>query len=242
MIYLRSTIFVIYMILMTTAISLVFFIPSFFLKREQVFNLVCKNWAILSVKALKFICNVEIDIRGIKNLPKNSNFIIASKHQSTLETMLFNILIKNNTYILKKELLYIPLFGYFLYKSGMIVIDRSKGGISIKKINEKAKIAIDNNQNLVIFPQGTRTKIGEEKKYKAGIYSLYQENIAPIIPVALNTGLIWPKGSFLKHPKICILEFLKPIEKGLSKEIFMQKLEQIIEDKTQELVKEAKLS
>lgn len=148
--------------------------------------------------------------------------LFASKHQSMFETIYYNHLFYNPSYILKKELLSIPLFGTYLKKLGMIAIDRTQGIQSLRFVNEKTAEYI-NDRPVVIFPEGTRTSYREEPELKPGIYSMYKSLNKPVIPIALNSGYCWPRDNKIKNGMITI-EFREPILPGLSKQDFLKKL------------------
>lgn len=184
---------------------------------------------------LYVICGLKIEVRGKENIHK-SGAIYACKHESAVETYFLTSIIKGNaTYIFKKELTYIPFFGWAVAAYGSIPVDRSGGSSAMKKMLEISKAFIEKGRSIIIFPEGTRAKIGETKEYKPGIAFIYQNINAPVIPVALNTGIFWKKNSFLRYPGKIIIEFMKPIEKKLDKRDFMDTLKNTIEVKCSEL-------
>jgi 1-acyl-sn-glycerol-3-phosphate acyltransferase len=138
------------------------------------------------------------------------------------ETIYFNQLFYNPAYILKKELLSIPLFGTYLKKLGMIAIDRSQGIQSLRYVNEQTTEYVE-YRPVIIFPEGTRTTYGEEPDLKPGIFSMYKSLNKPVVPIALNTGLYWPKNNKIKSGEI-LIEFKEPIQPGLSKQEFLDQL------------------
>lgn len=188
------------------------------------------------------ILGLDFEIRGIENLPKQGPYLIASKHQSAYETLKLHILFGNPAIILKKELLSIPLWGPIAKKIGSIAIDRSSGEKAMQSIIDGVLDMKEQQRPVVIFPQGTRVALGtpiEKKPYKPGIYKMYAASDLPIIPLAINCGLFWPKKGFLKKPGIATFEFLPPIEPGLSKEDVMNKLSHDIEKHSDQLLQEA---
>jgi 1-acyl-sn-glycerol-3-phosphate acyltransferase len=192
----------------------------------------------ISAWFLKMICGLEIEVRGAENLPE-SGAIFASKHQSAMETYFLVSHIKNSNYILKKELTYIPIFGWAVKAYGCVAIDRSKGIKSMKQMLNGAKKSMESGRNFIIFPEGTRTKPGMKTNYKPGIAFLYQNLNAPVIPVAINTGMFWKKRSFLRHKGKVVFEFLEPMEPNMDKKEFIKELQKRIEDKCAELNQEA---
>jgi 1-acyl-sn-glycerol-3-phosphate acyltransferase len=195
-----------------------------------------KAWALVIEYALNIICGIKFTVKGKENLPTTA-YIIASKHQSALETILFWRIFAYPAYILKKELFNIPIFGTFLQKMRMIGIDRKAGASALKQVIKGAKEAIKHGRTIIIYPEGTRAAIGERKPYKPGIAALYSQKIAPVIPVAVNSGLFWQKDSFIKKPGTFIVEFLPAIDQGLTKDEFMQVLQEKIETATESLIK-----
>lgn len=180
------------------------------------------------------ICGLKIEIRGRENI-RQEGVIYASKHQSAIETYCLSSYITKATFILKKELTYIPIFGWAQYFYGMIAVDRSAGGATLKRLLKEAKNRINNGRPIIIFPEGTRTKPGLTTEYKPGLVFLYQNLNVPVVPVALNTGLFWQKNSFLRFPGTIIIEFMEPIAPGMDKKEFMTELQKRIEAKCAEL-------
>lgn len=232
--FFRSLIFNIMFVLLTFILSITFLPISIFNKKTAIFT--GYLWSKTNIFLLKTICKINIEISGLDNIPKNENFVIASKHQSTWDTIFFLKYFVNPAYILKKELLYIPLFGQYLMMMGMLYIDRNKGKKSLKKISSEAKnIIINDKRNLVIFPEGTRTSINQKVKYKSGIYTIAKNNFCKIVPVALNSGKYWPKGSFFKYPGTIKIHFLPYISQIENKNLFMKNLEDAIEESYRKL-------
>jgi len=171
----------------------------------------------------------QIKIKVINpELVSKKECIFASKHQSMFETIYYNHLFDNPAYVLKKELLSIPLFGTYLKKLGMIAIDRSQGIQSLRHVNEQA-IKLSKYRPVIIFPEGTRTSFKENSDIKPGIYSMYKSLNKPVVPIALNSGKFWPKNNKIKTGTIAI-EFKEPILPGLGKQEFLNKLKEEIND------------
>ena len=152
--------------------------------------------------------------------------LFASKHQSMFETIYFNQLFYNPAYILKKELLSIPLFGTYLKKLGMIAIDRSQGIQSLRYVNDQTAEYVE-YRPVIIFPEGTRTSYKSKPDLKPGIFSMYKSLNKPVVPIALNSGLYWPKNNKIKSGEI-LIEFKEPIQPGLSKQEFLDQLKNAI--------------
>ena len=190
----------------------------------------------------KVILGLKYELRGTKNLPKNTPFIVAMKHQSAWETLKLMIWFEHPVVILKKELLHIPVWGWYAQKCGMIGIDRSSPINALNKTIHSTKKALTHGKVLVLFPEGTRVPINSKKTYKSGVIKLAQELQIPLIPAALNSGLYWPKNSFFKHSGTIIVEFLPAFNLTTTSDIkaLTKQLETQIETKTNELVKEGK--
>lgn len=191
----------------------------------------------------KFVLGLDYEVRGLEYLPKEGPYLIAAKHQSAYETMKLHRLFGDPSIILKQELLSIPIWGKFLGKLDIIAIDRSNGESAISSIVEGAQRMKEQKRPIVIFPQGTRvaTDVSSAKKpYKGGIIKMYKATDLPIIPLALNSGLFWPRNAYLKRPGKVIFEFLPPFEPGLDDKKVMKALEERLEEASIRLMEEAK--
>lgn len=210
-------------------------IPYLLLPKEKLYKP-----AYLWIKGIFFlldkICNLTHTIEGIENVSNINSKIVASKHQSTFETLLLFTIFPKAIFIHKRELFFIPIFGFYLKKISMISIDRSGKFKTLKKMIDESKFKVSKGYTLIIFPEGTRKKPGSVPDYKSGVAGIYKELNSDVIPVALNSGLFWPKNSFVIKPGKIIIEFLPIIEKGLDKKIFIKKLEETIENKTKSLI------
>ena len=180
---------------------------------------------------LKFVLGTKVIFHGLDNLKKVDNFFVASAHQSMFETFALQIPLDAPIFILKKELLSIPLFGWYLKKIGSIEIIRettTKENLTFfEKVKNELKIS---KRPLLIFPQGTRVKLDEQIPFKKGVGRFYNELKLPCIPVALNSGKVWPKNSFMKYSGDIHFSFLEPILPGKDKNEFMNELENKIYD------------
>ncbi|MBR1605621.1 MAG: 1-acyl-sn-glycerol-3-phosphate acyltransferase [Alphaproteobacteria bacterium] len=189
------------------------------------------------VFCLKYVAGITIEVRG-KQYIQNGPALYASKHESALETYIMSTIVKDMAFVLKKELTYIPIFGWAQYFYGMVAVDRSAGGAAMKGMLRNVKQRIAEGRSVIIFPEGTRMKAGTCGEYKPGLVFLAQNLDVPVVPVALNTGLVWAKKSFLRRRGKVIIEFLEPLPKGLDKKEFMSLLQQKIESKCQVLNQE----
>ena len=188
------------------------------------------------VVILRLILNTKVIFHGVENLKKEKNFFVASAHQSMFETFALQIPLDGPIFILKKELLNIPLFGWYLRKIGAIAIIR--GTTTKENLNffDKVKKRIEKYRRpLLIFPQGTRVKCDEQPPFKKGVGKIYKALNLPCIPVALNTGKIWPKNSFTKYPGDIHISFLEPILSGKESEEFVNDLENQIYNEIKKL-------
>ena len=186
-----------------------------------------------------FFAGLKFEVRGQENIiPQRA--LYACKHESALETYSFTQFVPTITYILKKELIFMPFFGWTQYFYGMIPVNRKGGASAMKHMLNEVKKKTDKGRPVVIFPEGTRCQPGTTKGYKSGIMFLAENLDFPVVPVALNTGLFWAKNSFLRYPGTAVFEFLPAISpKGKTKEEFMTELQNVIETKCDELNKEA---
>lgn len=191
----------------------------------------------------KYILGIDYEVRGLEHRPSTGAYIVASKHQSAYETLLLYALFGDPTIILKKELLSLPLFGWFLKKLDVIAIDRGNSAAAKASLQTGAAKMKAQGRPIVIYPQGTRVAVDAttaEKPYKGGISKIYAQTDLPVLPVALNTGLYWPRNSFWKHPGKVIVEFLPLIPAGEEPESIVRRLESIIEPASKRLIAEGR--
>ena len=175
---------------------------------------------------LFFFLSVKVDVKGIENIPENSNFFIASLHQSLFETFFLQAVFNYPIFILKKELLKIPIFGWHLKKIGSISIDRDKATKENLKFFGKIKKSISENKRpLIIFPQGTRSLPEERLPFKKGAGRIYEELKIKCQPVAINSGNVWPKYGKMSSNKCITISILQPIDYGMDKDSFVKKLQ-----------------
>ena len=178
------------------------------------------------VLILRIILNTRVIFHGIENLKKVENYFVASAHQSMIETFALQIPLDGPIFILKKELLNIPLFGWYLRKIGSIAIVRETTTKENLNFFDKVKERIEKNKRpLLIFPQGTRVKLDENPPFKKGVGRIYKALNLPCIPVALNTGKVWPKNSFMKYTGDIHISFLEPIMPGKESDEFVKEIE-----------------
>ena len=213
-------------------------LPAILLSRGAV-TWVQRTWIRGSFALLALVCGLRYEIRGMERLP-HEPCIIAAKHQSAWDTMIFALLIRRPGHVFKRELLWIPVFGWYLLRAGGIPIDRKGGASALKRMIAAARQTIAEGRHIVIFPEGTRVAVGKRAPYHPGVAALYSQLKVPVVPVALNSGLFWGRRSFLKHPGRIVLEFLEPIPPGLRRREFLDLLAQRIEPASADLAAEAR--
>jgi 1-acyl-sn-glycerol-3-phosphate acyltransferase len=199
---------------------------------------VLRGYARSSLALLRSICGVTVEWRGCERLPTGS-YIVACKHQSVWETFALFALLPDPTYVLKRELMWIPLFGWLATKARMIPIDRGARATALARMVAAARKEMARGRQIVIFPEGTRRPPGAEPHYLPGVAYLYAETGLPCVPVALNSGLFWPRRSFRRYPGTVLAEVLDPIPPGLDRRIFLRRLQSVLEEATARLVKES---
>ena len=229
MLFVRSFLFAICLYVLTFA--QLFLLPVALLYRPLGFG-VARYWSAAVLWCLKIICGVHIQIEGqVPTYPA----IIAMKHQSTIETLCLHPILYRPMVIVKRELLWIPIFGWYLRVIDSIAIIRKNKVQAMKSIVAQAQKRAGGQRSVVIFPQGTRVPVGQKKPYFSGVVLLAQSLDWPLVPVALNSGLAWPKGSFIKRPGTVILRFLPPLPKSDQPKELMKNLENVIESNSDEL-------
>ena len=205
-------------------ISIVF-IPSLLLPRTLVLigGKIMGYWAYF---CLRFFLSTKIVIKGKENIIKNKKFFIAASHQSMFETFFLQTIFNSPVFILKKELLTIPIFGWYLKKIGSISIKRNKTSKeNLGFFDDILKLTNSSDRPLIIFPQGTRLLPKDRTSFKKGVSRIYEELKVSCQPVAVNSGYTWPKHGLKKNNKILTISILKSIEPGLDKKIFLKKLQ-----------------
>lgn len=213
-------------------------LPTIFFGRRAILGL-ARVWAHATLWLLDILCGMKVDFRGVENLRRQHGCIIAAKHQSAWETIALVTQVDDFTYILKRELTFIPLFGQYLLFSNQIAINRASRSAALRELVEKAGAAVEEGRAIFIFPEGTRRPAGAPPLYKSGVSHLYAAAKAPCVPVALNSGLFWPRRTFLRRPGTVLVEFLPPIPAGLRNAQFAQTLKERIETATEKLIAES---
>ena len=214
MITLRSLLFNICFYL-NLIVLMILGLPTIFMGRKNVIFM-AKLWGATSVWLLETICDLRIEYRGVENIP-TGGYILAAKHQSFLEAFALLKYTPDFAIILKRELVFIPIFGLYLLGSKQISIDRSRGHSALAQIIAQAGEVLRSGRQVYIYPEGTRRPPGAKPAYKFGVAGLYSQSHAPCLPVALNTGLFWGRRGFTRRPGVTVIEFLPPIGPGLKK-------------------------
>lgn len=198
------------------------------------------RWVLRGVAFIeRRVAGIEYEVIGREKLPKDGCFIVAAKHQSAWETMKLHAILGDPAVVLKKELTQVPVWGLAARKSHMIAVDRSAGGRAMASMLEGAMSIKAEGRPIVIFPQGTRVTPGVAAPYKAGVGLMYGKLGVPMAPMALNSGVFWPRRAFLKRPGKITVEFLDPIPAGLPRNEAMRRLEAVLEEASDRLVRQA---
>jgi len=217
-------------------ILLIAAIPTLLMPPQAIIEM-AKLWGRTSLWLLRVVCGTRYEFRGLDRIPSGP-LIVAAKHQSTWETFALLSLFKHPIFIIKRELTWIPLFGWFTIKGKMIAVDRNSGSQALAAMTKRAREVIRGGRQLFIFPEGTRRAAGAEPRYKFGVAHLYDVIGVPCVPVALNSGLFWPRRSLIRLPGTIVVEFLEPIPPGLDKQVFFTRMQNEIEAATARLVAE----
>ena len=196
-------------------------------------------WARTSLWWMKVICGTRMEVRGAAHIPQGAA-LVAGKHQSFWETFAILPLLEDPCMVLKRELTFIPLFGWFALKFRMIAVERSAGSAALRNLVKRGKREVAEGRQIVIMPEGTRKAPDDPPDYKPGAAALYAQLGVPCVPFGLNAGLFWPRRKFLRHPGTIVLEFLPAIPAGLPRAEFQRRLEAAIETCTRALVAEAR--
>ncbi len=237
MIYIRSALF-----------NVVFYVNlALFLLLGSWYFLMPRKWAIRALQAwarsslfwLRVIAGTGIEVRGKEHIPQGP-CLVAGKHQSLWETFAILPLLDDPAMVLKKELAWIPFFGWFIHKFRMIPVERSAGTQALRNMLEKAGREVAEGRQIVIMPEGTRRAPDDPPDYKPGAAALYGRLGLPCVPFGLNSGLYWPRRRFLRYPGTIVISFLEPIPQGLGRKAFQHRLETAIELETARLVAEGR--
>ena len=220
-------------------VQMIVWSPLYFLSPRHKAWFVPKFWSRTSLWLYKVLAGTRSDIAGMENLPQGS-FILAPKHQSFWDAIAFFPYLDDPLYILKRELTWIPFFGWYILKMRMIPVDRGSRSKALRAVVAATKAELARNpRQLIIYPEGTRRAPGDEPAYKYGIVEIYAQLGLPVVPVAHVAGLYWPRRKFLRYPGTIRARFLPPIPPGLGKDEFMRRLIAETEAACDELLLEA---
>jgi 1-acyl-sn-glycerol-3-phosphate acyltransferase len=229
MLVLRSLLFFLWFAVSSTVLAIAFLPVLLLPRRANVW--LARLWAHTLFWGLKVFTGIDYEVRGA--VPRGP-LLIAAKHMSIWDTLALGILLDQPGIILKRELLYVPFYGWYLSRAAAIPIDRDGGGNTLRRMVRAARQALAEGRSLLIFPEGTRKKPGAPPDYKPGVAGLYAMLNVSCVPVALNSGAYWT--GFIKRPGTIVLQFLEPIAPGLKRDAFMGLLEGRIERATAALL------
>jgi 1-acyl-sn-glycerol-3-phosphate acyltransferase len=198
-----------------------------------------RSYSLTTLWLLRAVCGTKVAWHGSEKIPKTP-CIVACKHQSLWETFALFAVLDDPVFVIKRELTWIPLFGWYMWKAGSIPVDRSAGMAALSRMTARALKTLGGAQprQLVIFPEGTRRPPGAAPAYKPGIVHLYRKAGVPCVPVALNSGLYWPRRSLRRLPGTIVVEFLDPIPPGLDRGAFLTRLQNAIEETSRRQLQE----
>lgn len=185
-------------------------------------------WSRGMATLLRIIVNIKTEIHGLDDVPEGAA-IVACKHQSIWETTIFHGIFDQPAIVLKRELMWIPIFGWYIVKMGMIPVDRKRGTKALRLMLRKAEAAKNEGRKIIIFPEGTRVSADSNSAYRSGIFGMYSRMGLPVIPVALNAGDHWGQETIYRYPGTIHMVFLEPIEPGLPRAEFMARLQASID-------------
>ena len=208
-----------------TTLIVVLLLPLLLLPRQVVWC-VARLWG-WSTSKLLYICGIDHEITG--DMHADETVIYASKHQSAWETIVLYAVLKAPITVMKRELLFLPLIGFFFLRAGCIAVNRSGGMKALRELRASALRIRENPRSILIFPQGTRVMPRTPHDYQIGVFTLYDTTGFTVIPIALDSGRVWPRNSWLKFPGRVRVRFLEPIKPGLTRKQFMSTLEHQIE-------------
>ncbi len=234
MVLIRSTLFNL-LFYGWTALVCIVLLWTFLLPRARMLSLV-----LAYLRSIAFIERVVLGLRyeiaGQEHLPHTGSFVVAAKHQSAWETLKLHLILDAPAVVLKRELVKVPLWGWYASRLGVIPVDRGARGRAVASLLDGARAAVTQQRPIVIFPQGTRVAPGVYRPYRIGVAVLYEQLGLPVIPMALNSGMFWPRRRFTKQPGTIRIEFLPPLPSGLERFEAMVELERRLEAATDRLV------
>ncbi len=237
MIYLRSALFAL-AFYATTAAMMVVLWPLLVAPHSWAMGAL-KLHARICLFYLSVIVGLNVEVRGSHHQPRGA-VLIAAKHQSAWETFALFPLFTDPAMVMKAELGWIPMYGLFARKFGHILVARNKAAVALRSMIADALDRARQGRQIIIFPEGTRRAPDEPADYKSGVVALYEGLAIPCVPVALNSGLFWPRRQWLRYPGTVVVEFLEPLPAGLDRRVFREQLQTRIETATQRLITEGR--
>jgi 1-acyl-sn-glycerol-3-phosphate acyltransferase len=220
-------------------VCMVAYLPLLLAPRKVLLRAV-QAWARSNLWLLKVLTGTRVEFRGRERIPPGP-LLVAAKHQSLWETFALLTVFDDPAFVLKRELMWLPLFGWLAWKAEMVPVDRGAGSSALAAMNERARAEALRGRQILIFPEGTRRAPSAEPAYKFGIAHLYANLGLPCLPVALNSGLFWPRRRFIRRPGTIVVEFLEPIPPGLPRKEFLDQLQACIELASSRLVAEGEM-
>ncbi|WP_425043248.1 lysophospholipid acyltransferase family protein [Primorskyibacter sp. S87] len=231
---LRSVLFIGQMYLMMPLVGLVFAPWALFSKHGA--RMCCKTYSRWVFWTAKWMVGIRCEVRGT---PPTGEALIAAKHQSFLDIMMIFTALPTAKFVMKKEILRMPVIGQYAKLLDCVAVDRGKRGAAIEKMVQEVHEGRQEAGQLIIYSQGTRVAPGIKAEYKVGTGVLYEQLSQTCVPVATNVGVLWPRRGFMRRPGTAVVEFLDPIEPGLSRLEFMEQLEKVVEERSDALMREA---
>ena len=234
MIWLRSALFNLLFFALSASLS-VAAMPLLIFPRRALTALT-RFWARMVLALMRGICGIRLRVTGREHLPAGGPALIAAKHQSAFATIVWLFLLPDSAYVLKRELLLIPGYGWLARKARMIAVDRAAGPAAMRHLIRAGREAVAEGRQIVIFPEGTRVAPGARVPYQPGVAALAAATGLPVIPAATDSGLFWGRRAFRKRPGVITLAILPPLPAGLRREALMARLEEVIEAETDRLL------
>lgn len=231
--YLRSVLFIAQMYAMMLVIGLAY-VPYAIFSREGA-RACCKAYSRWVFWTMRWMVGIRAEVRG--DVP-SGEVLIAAKHQSFLDIMMIFTALPSAKFIMKREILWTPIIGFYAKRLDCVAVDRGKRGAAIRKMVEDVAEGRANAGQLIIYSQGTRVAPGDKKPYKVGTAVLYEQFAHACVPVATNVGVLWPKHGILRKPGTAVVEFLPPIPPGLTREVFLSELEAKVEGRSDALMRQ----
>lgn len=238
MIFLRSLLFNLAFYIHMIGV-LVLVTPVYFFLPQRLNMAVVSSWARRTLWLQRVIAGTRVEFRGLENIPADRRYILAGKHQSIWETFALLAVEPNPGVIIKRELLWVPIWGWWAAKAGMIYVTRTAGTAALKEIADGSEKVLADGRPIYIFPEGTRQPPGAAPDYKYGVAHLYRKLGVPVVPMALNSGLYWPRHGFARYPGKIVVSFLPPIAPGLQSKPFLAQLTEMVETECDRLLLEA---